>query len=214
MATDDTQQETNVAPDGQPLSVQKQPIVPDVTASEDPPAAEPKNTENMVPQSRFNEVNSKYRELQTRLDELETEKGEREKAELAQKEEWRTLYEQSQDELTTLRTSLVQAEAEQRLERAYGKMVAVAANKGYANPDDVRNFIGLDIVEFDETGQPINIDTLVESLAVDKPYLLGGGGQIPRGQTGTPKDPTPNGIGGRADEKRADDFETLVRSMM
>lgn len=198
---------------GQNTISQSNPATPESPTPEPTPAEAPK-PENMVPQSRFNEVNRNYRKLQKELDEIKANQQEREQAELAEKEEWKTLYENTQQELSSLRETVTIREREAQQERAYTGLVLAAANKGYATPEDVRNFISLEAVQFDDEGLPVNIDNLVESLAIDKPYLLGGGGSGPTGQSGTPKDPVPRGTGEQADMTQRANFEKLVKGML
>lgn len=74
-------------------------------------SAETENTEHMIPKSRFDDINRKYKELQTQLQQLMDAKSQTDEAtrkqreaELAEQNRYKELYEQSQTELATLRS--------------------------------------------------------------------------------------------------------------
>lgn len=85
----------------------------------EPVAAEPTQpTENMIPKSRFDEVNGKYRELEAQLATLQAEAEERRKADeaaaLEQKEkqgEFEELYRKADGELATYKEKATTVEA-------------------------------------------------------------------------------------------------------
>lgn len=55
--------------------------------------------EHMIPQSRFNEVNQKYKEAQRKLAEIDKSRQEAENATLAEQNKWKELYEKAQTKL-------------------------------------------------------------------------------------------------------------------
>ena len=82
-----------------------------------PPAEAQKpdtTAEVMIPKSRFDEVNSRLKELQTAQERLEAERAEREKAELEQRSEYETLYKQAtaEQEKTTAELTAIREQAQ------------------------------------------------------------------------------------------------------
>lgn len=74
-------------------------------------SAETENTEHMIPKSRFDDINRKYKEVQTQLQQLTDAKSQTDEAtrkqretELAEQNRYKELYEQQAAELATLRS--------------------------------------------------------------------------------------------------------------
>lgn len=84
--------------------------------STESPSAETQNTEHMIPKSRFDDVNTKYKDTLARLEALEAQSREREtqaeetrQKELAEQNRYKELYEEAQKQLEALK--LVQSDA-------------------------------------------------------------------------------------------------------
>ena len=84
----------------------------------------PKQDENMIPKSRFDEVNSKYKELAEKVQAFETAKQEAERQEQEKKGEFEKLYREKESELTKYQKDLESiSERAKTLEERFSKMV-------------------------------------------------------------------------------------------
>lgn len=83
-------------PDNQTIATAVQPPAPSATPDE-------KKAENMVPQSRLNELAEKNRQLQERLEATERERQEQLEKQLQEQGKWKELAEQRATELATLK---------------------------------------------------------------------------------------------------------------
>lgn len=73
-------------------------VQPEATPESNPPA-EAQTTEHMIPKSRFDDVNTRYKELQARLDDMEKATREAEEQRLIQQNKYQELYEMTKSEL-------------------------------------------------------------------------------------------------------------------
>lgn len=148
-----------------------------------PPAAEPQKTdtppadEHMIPKSRFDEVNAKFRDAEKRLAEIEAKEKaaerqklddlERAKAELAEVTEARAKAEQERDEaLVNMRLSLIRAAVS--LEVAKPELKIKPEARG-----DVWTFLqsDLDKIEVDN-GEVKGVEKLIKKIVESRPYLV------------------------------------------
>lgn len=116
---------------------------------QDPPAAEPKNTdpgqkpngnpEYMIPKSRFDEINTKYKDVQTKLDELLAEKERADKKAKEQSGKFEELYKTTSDELErTKRDFKDSAKRVQQLENVINSLLQA---KLEGVPEEFRDLI-------------------------------------------------------------------------
>lgn len=93
----------------------------------------------MIPKSRFDEVNNKYKDVQSKLEELLKEKQEREKAEAEKRGEFEKLYQQATEEAKTHKQKV---EAfEQRVQQLEGVIQQLLETKLEAIPEEFRDLI-------------------------------------------------------------------------
>jgi hypothetical protein len=84
--------------------------VPNSEPGNNESSAATQNTEHMIPKSRFDEVNNRYKELAEKFDAIEKERAAQREKELAEQNQWRTLYEESQSKLSEMETVSERAE--------------------------------------------------------------------------------------------------------
>lgn len=84
---------------------------------------------------------------------------------------------------------------------------SIATELRFADPADAYRFVDMAAVNVDDAGEPTNVKALLEKLAKDKPYLLGG---APQGGAHIPG--TPNASQMTQDEFRAQEKERALRS--
>lgn len=103
----------------------------------------------------------------------------------------------------------LKAERDGRMrDRAHHAVQVAARDLGFADPDDAFRFLETEAVEWDANGNPTNIKALLDKLAKDKPYLLGG-----TAATGTAPIPrTPNGTQITREQFHAQEKERALRS--
>lgn len=165
------------------------------------PSAETKNTEqqpaeNMIPQSRFNELNKQLKEAKAALEAHQKQQGEAEKAKLAEQQRFQELYETEQKKATALEGRLTELQATVRRNTIRAVIEAEARKANFAEPADAHLFLDLDGIETDDSGKPKGVDVLVKELAKAKSYLL----QTQSVQHGNGKLPKPAGQGGDAEK--------------
>lgn len=129
--------------------------------------AESKNTEHMIPKSRFDEVNEQRKKAEEALAAKEKADKEAEEKRLKEKEDFKTLAEQKEAELKALKE---QSEADKKAAEAKATkaqheadVIAAAAKLGFADPKDAVALLG------DAT----DIEPALKKLAEEKPYLVG-----------------------------------------
>lgn len=105
-------------PDNQTIATAVQPPAPSATPDE-------KKAENMVPQSRLNELAEKNRQLQERLEATEKERQEQLEKQLQEQGKWKELAEQRATELATLKPKADQLDSyEQTLKKVLDVEIA------------------------------------------------------------------------------------------
>lgn len=131
----------------------------------------------MIPKSRFDEVNAKFKDAEKRLAEIEAKEKETErqklddleraKAELAEAAEAKTKAEAERDEaLSKMRLSLIQAAVS--LEVAKPDLKIKPEARG-----DVWTFLQADLDKIEvEDGQVKGIDKLIKKIVESRPYLV------------------------------------------
>ena len=73
-------------------------------------------------------------------------------------------------------------------------MTTAAARLGFADPDDAMAHVLRSTIDYDATGNPVDVETIVAELAASKPYLIAGSTPlpaVPRG--GAPSAPSGGG---------------------
>ena len=107
------------------------------------PPAEAQNTaqaaENMIPLSRFNEVNNQLKELKLAQEKAAAEKAAAEKAELEKRQEYQTLYETTNAQATAANAELATLKAEQ--EKATAVLNALWEAKKAIVPEVYRELV-------------------------------------------------------------------------
>jgi uncharacterized coiled-coil DUF342 family protein len=103
----------------------------------DEPKTEPK--EQMIPKHRFDEVYKEMKALKEQVDAYNAEKAEAEKKALEEKQEFKTLYEQTQNELNTYKQKLSQYEGTaNEYQKMLDDMVATKLNNV---PEEFRSLV-------------------------------------------------------------------------
>ena len=85
-------------------------VLPEQTQTPAPSAIQDVKPENMIPQSRFNEILSKLDAAQKKSDALEKAQQEAEKKRLEEANQYKELYEKTQAELTSLKPKAEQVD--------------------------------------------------------------------------------------------------------
>lgn len=117
-------------------------------------------------------ANAEAKQYRLKVQEVETAQQAAERAQLEQKEEYKTLYEQRQAELEAAQQRISEMEQRSKADAITRALTAEAHSLGFTDPADVERFIDLDAVELDEDGKPTNAGALVKTLSSQKPYLL------------------------------------------
>lgn len=98
-----------------------------------------KSDEIMIPKFRFDEVNTKYKDIQQQLDEIMQEKAAREKAEAEKRGEFERLYNEANEEAKSVKTK---AETfEQRVQQLEGVIGQLLESKLTNVPEEFRDLI-------------------------------------------------------------------------
>lgn len=107
----------------------------------------------------------RLRELEQRVQQYEEEK-------LSETERLQKRLAEAEREITRLQ--------QERQERLLKYEVQLAAGKlGIIDPDAAYRLLDLNLVEFDDDGEPQNIEKLLRDLVAEKPYLVAGSGVSP-----------------------------------
>lgn len=121
--------------------------------------------------------------------------------------QYETAEAQRQREGQTEAERLAQAEREReeardqlRRERVERRIVSVATSQNAVDPDAVVALIRESEIEFDQDGQPTNVESLVKALLRSKPYLSRGN---PRGSA--------NGGEGGGGSRSSGDWNSMIR---
>jgi chromosome segregation ATPase len=95
--------------------------------------------DNFIPKSRFDEVNSKFKDVQKQLDQLLSEKSEQEKKAAEQRGEYEKLYKTAEEQLTTFKSQYEQTDA--RAKSLEGIITEMLDNRLKAIPEDLHELI-------------------------------------------------------------------------
>jgi len=104
------------------------------------PSPQTQNSEHMIPKSRFDEVNNKYRELSDKLAAMETERQQQEQQSLEEQNRFRELYEQTKAQLEALE------QVKETAERFRGSLQATNESRIAQIPEDKHHLVP----EFDD----------------------------------------------------------------
>ena len=92
--------------------------IPDSDIAKDQPVSQDdKQTENLIPQSRFNEINSQNKKLQEQIDNLNTQNVDRKKLEMEKNGQYKELIAQQKEEIGSLTENKVKRDAERQARR-------------------------------------------------------------------------------------------------
>ena len=92
--------------------------IPDSDIAKDQPVSQDdKQTENLIPQSRFNEINSQNKKLQEQIDNLNTQNVDRKKLEMEKNGQYKELIAQQKEEIGSLTEIKVKRDAERQARR-------------------------------------------------------------------------------------------------
>jgi hypothetical protein len=143
------------------------------TTSESVTPAEAQKPENMIPQSRFNEINNRNKELIARLDAIEKERKDAEIAQLAADNRYQELYEKTQATVEPLQK---QADEAERYRNALTAGNAARLNR---IPEDKQNRIPpIDDPIIMGQWLDANADLYTDPVKPTAPSLDGGSGQV------------------------------------
>lgn len=126
--------------------------------------------EHMIPKSRFDEVNQKYKALKAEADKTAAAQAKADEERLKAQAEWKQLAEQREAELADLKAKVEAQAAAMLSERKRSAVIALAGE--FNDPNDLLALIDLDAIDTDDDGKPVGVKGLVEKIAADKPYLL------------------------------------------
>lgn len=126
-----------------------------------------------------NALKSELQATKTRLKEIEDKAKTAEESKLSEAE-------QTQKKIAELESKLEQTSTQGRARVAKAAIKAAAAKAGATYPDHIPKLIDADSVEYDDDGEPTNVDKLVEGLKKSSPGLFeerrpGSGDGGPRG---------------------------------
>lgn len=127
---------------------------------ETPPAAEPdKPAPRTVPVAELAREREQRKAAEKALEDLRASSQAQLEALAKERDEHRALAEQRE---SSVRQATIR-----------GATIAAAAKLGFADPEDAIRFVDGSTIEFDETGQPVNVASLLDGLVKAKPYLRG-----------------------------------------
>lgn len=144
--------------------------------------AESKDTENMIPQARLNEVISERNKLRDRISDIETKQAEAEKKSLEEKGEYKVLAEKLQKEKEDLITQNINA----------NKRMAVLAKLSMPDmkardTEVIMKLIDFNSLKVDEDGIVTDgLDEQIKKLKEDKAYLFSTGKITDTDETNSP----------------------------
>lgn len=129
-----------------------------ITESNTPAGA--RNTEHMIPKSRFDEINDKYKALAEKLATLEGERQQREAQTLAEQNRFKELYEQTKAQLDALQ------QVQQTAERFKGSLQATNESRIAQIPEEKRHLVP----EFDD---PVSLSAWLDRAMPDLVTMTG-----------------------------------------
>ncbi|MGG0793172.1 hypothetical protein ABE137_03975 [Brevibacillus laterosporus] len=160
----------------------------DTTEDQTPPTDDPVETPKTFTQEELDKIvadriarerkksekYADYDELKTKLAEYEREQEEKQRAEMTEIERWKTDYEKETAAKQALEQSVAEIEAKYRQEKIRNTFITAATNANIAHIDDAYILASTDLsrVTFDESGNVIGVDSVIQSLVETKPYLV------------------------------------------
>lgn len=152
---------------------------------------------NRIIQERLAEQQRKYEEKanKDRERERETVEAEQERRRLEAEGKYKEAAEKADERARKAEQELANERAAARQRVVKSEIRSVAAELRFADPGDAYRFLDLAAVEVNDDGEPVNVRTLLDALAKEKPYLV----KSEQGdRPGLPR--TPNGDGARLSE--------------
>lgn len=126
-------------------------------------------------QRRLNSIlgNEKKKLRQTLAEEIRKElQAEAERERKKEAEQFRPLFEEAQQKLDEAEAEKQSIEEQWRTKLIRSEIKVAAATHNFIKPDVAYKLIDLEAVDFDDDGEPANIEELVKSLAEEHPYLV------------------------------------------
>jgi hypothetical protein len=133
---------------------------------------------------RFKELTKSAQELKV----LKEKQAKEDEDKLKEKEQYKELVEKKEKEVEALKTQVVN---QTKREAVISQAVVQGVRKEAL--DDVVKLVDLDSVKLDEDGKPVNIQEVMKTLLVTKPYLLADTTKINMGSDTTADDKTKPG---------------------
>ncbi|QIC06113.1 hypothetical protein GOP56_11115 [Brevibacillus sp. 7WMA2] len=160
----------------------------DATEDQTPPTDDPVETPKTFTQEELDKIvadriarerkksekYADYDELKTKLAEYEREQEEKQRSEMTEIERWKTDYEKEAAAKQTLEQSVAEMEAKYRQEKIRNVFITAAASANIAHIDDAYILASTDLakVTFDESGNVVGMDSVIQSLVETKPFLI------------------------------------------
>lgn len=138
---------------------------------------------DMIPKHRFDEINTKLKEMETWKATQEAEKQTKIDEDLKEKGEWETLANNHKSEAE-------KAKSELQTERVNNKVAMEAAKLGIKDLDAATKLIDRSKILVDKDGNITGLIEAVQQLASDKPYLRDG---VPQPNIGSGSNPPAGG---------------------
>lgn len=86
--------------------------------------------------------------------------------------EYKPLYDKAKDEITALKNEISELKSQVNHEKVRGRVMLEAGRLNFVDPNDVWGFINMDDVEYDDAGEPTNVQEILGDLSKTKPYLV------------------------------------------
>ncbi|QDX93630.1 hypothetical protein EEL30_15795 [Brevibacillus laterosporus] len=115
-----------------------------------------------------------YDDLKTKLAEYEQEREEKQRAEMTEIDRWKTDLEKEVAAKQALEQSVTEMEAKYRQEKIRNAFITAATGANIAHIDDAYVLASSDLakVTIDDTGNVIGVDSVVQALVENKPFLI------------------------------------------
>lgn len=126
--------------------------------------------EQMIPKSRFDEVNKRLHALEAERAKDVKARDEAERKRLEDDQKWQDLYKKEAAAREERDAQIAAMQATQRQAATRASISKAAAD--FADPDDAWRFIDPDSLQVDDAGNVTNAKQVVDELAKSKPYLL------------------------------------------
>ncbi|MBG9774224.1 hypothetical protein [Brevibacillus laterosporus] len=160
----------------------------DATEEQTPPTDDPVETPKTFTQEELDRIvadrvarerkktekYADYDELKTKITEYEREREEKQRAEMTEIERWKTDYEKEVTAKQALEQSVTEMEAKYRQEKIRNAFITAATSANIAHIDDAYILASTDLskVTFDESGNVVGVDSVIQSLVETKPFLI------------------------------------------